>query len=435
MKQRGNPLKHRLTVWIFCIAALALFLSGAAGVITFREQELEASRQTLEELLSLMDAQSHDTDPVALLEQFSKAAPGKRFTAVAADGTVVADTAMNPAEMEGHADRPEIIRALETGHGEAIRASDTVGIQMLYEARRFTDGMVVRIAMPLSSVTVLVWRSVAVFLAACALALLLAFLLARKLAGKTAKPVEQAQEAIARVDEKLQSSRSEFTANVTHELKTPLTSIKGFTDMILSGIVKDPADERRFISMIGIEVDRLIHLINDILKLSELETVAIAQPDEAAGLLAVANDVAQLLRPAAGDVTVTVTGTEQWAVISPGRLRELVINLMSNAVKYNVPGGSVTVTVEQGGANEVCLRVKDTGIGIPEEDQAHVFERFYRVDKGRSKKAGGTGLGLAIVKHTTALYGGKIDLKSRVGEGTEITVTLPASNNPSYSSN
>jgi len=428
MKRKGNGLKHRLTLWIFLISVLALILSGVAGVAAFREQELKASRESLMELLSLMDAQGHETDPVALLEQFSKAAPGKRFTAIAQDGTVVADTAVDPADMGDHADRPEIAQALETGQGEAIRASDTVGVQMLYEARRFTDGMVIRVAMPLSAVATMMWRSVAVFLLACAVALVLAFLLSRKLAGKTAKPVEQAQEVIAQVDEKLQTSRSEFTANVTHELKTPLTSIKGFTDMILSGIVKDPEDERRFISMIGVEADRLIRLINDVLKLSELESVAISQPDEAAEILAVVNEVADLLRPTAGEVTIAVAGTEQWANISPGRLRELVINLMSNAVKYNVPGGSVTVTAERAEEGMVRLRVKDTGIGIPEEDQPRVFERFYRVDKGRSKKAGGTGLGLAIVKHTTALYGGRIDLKSKPGEGTEITITLPEAN-------
>ncbi len=428
MKTKKRALKQRLTLWIFLISALALFVSGVAGVVTFREQELKAARESLGELLSLMDAQSQDTDPMALLEQFSKAAPGKRFTAIAQDGTVVADTAVDPADMGDHADRPEIMQAMETGLGEAIRASDTVGVQMLYEARRFTDGMVIRVAMPLSAVATMVWRSVAVFLLACALALGLAFLLSRKLAGKTAAPVEQAEVAIAQVDEKLQSSRSEFTANVTHELKTPLTSIKGFTDMILSGIVTDPEDERRFLSMIGMEADRLIQLINDVLKLSELESVAISQPSETAEILATANDVADLLRPTAGDVTITVTGSEQWANISPNRLRDLIINLVSNAVKYNVPGGSVTVTAERAEGDMVRLRVKDTGIGIPEEDQPRVFERFYRVDKGRSKKAGGTGLGLAIVKHTTALYGGKIDLKSQPGVGTEITITLPEAN-------
>lgn len=428
MKETGNALKRQLTLAIFCIAALSLLLSGAVGLGTFRNQELEAARATLEELLALMDAQSHDTDPETLLEQMSKAAPGKRFTAISADGTVVADTAADPNTLEDHTNRPEIEEAMRTGHGEAIRASDTVGVQMLYEARRFTDGMVVRVAMPLSSVTTMAWRTAAGFIVASALALLLAFLLARKLAGRAVEPVEQAEEAIAQVDEKLQMSRSEFTANVTHELKTPLTSIKGFADMILSGIVKDPEDEKRFITMIGVEADRMIQLINDVLKISELEMVTASQPAESAEMLRVVRDVADLLRPTAGDVTIEVAGEECAANISSNRLRELVLNLASNAVKYNVPGGKVTVTVGTAEENTVFLRVADTGIGIPEEAQPHVFERFYRVDKGRSKKAGGTGLGLAIVKHITALYNGTIELNSAVGRGTTVTVTLPAAN-------
>ncbi len=426
MKKEGTLLKRRLTAAIFLIAAVSLLLSGAVGMFTFREQEIQAARESLADLLALMDAQSQETDPDALLEQFSQAVSGKRFTAIAADGTVVADTAADPDSLEDHTDRPEIADALRTGSGEAIRSSGTVGVRMLYEARRFTDGMVVRVAMPLSSVTSMVWRSAAGFLCACVLALVLAFLLARKLAGKTAEPVEQAEVAIAQVDEKLQSSRSEFTANVTHELKTPLTSIKGFADMLSAGMVQDPADEKRFITMIGVEADRLIQLINDVLKLSELESVAISQPEEAAELLSTARDVADLLRPTAGDVTLAVEGEECRGGISPGRLRELIVNLASNAVKYNVPGGRVTITVGRAERGRVFLRVADTGIGIPEEAQAHVFERFYRVDKGRSKKAGGTGLGLAIVKHITVLYGGTLELKSRVGEGAAITITLPA---------
>lgn len=425
MNRTGNPLKRRLTLAIFCIAALSLLLSALVGMVTFRQQELDAARVALGELLSLMDAQSHDTDPEALLQQFARAAPGKRFTAVAADGTVLADTAVDPADMDTHESRPEVEEALREGEGEAIRASSTVGVQMLYKARRFTDGVVIRVAMPLSSVTSMVWRSAAGFLCAGALALLLAFLLSRRLAGKTAEPVEQAEEAIAQVDEKLQTSRSEFTANVTHELKTPLTSIKGFADMITSGIVRDPEDQKRFITMIGVEADRMIRLINDILKLSELETLSGAQAQESTPVLPVVQEAAQLLRPTAGDISIEISGTPCAAGISEARLRELAVNLLSNAIKYNVPGGSVTVTVEQV-EDQVLLRVADTGIGIPEYAQPHVFERFYRVDKGRSKKAGGTGLGLAIVKHITALYGGSIDLQSAVGAGTVITIRLPA---------
>lgn len=426
MKGTGNSLKRRLTLAIFAITALALLLSGLVGLEAFRSQELEAARTSLEELLSLMDAQSHDTDPAALLEQFSAAAPEKRFTAIAADGTVMADTAADPSTLGEHASRPEIEAALRTGRGEAIRASDTVGVQMLYEARRFTDGVVVRVAMPLSSVTTVVWRSAAGFLLAGVVALLLAFLLSRKLAGRAVEPVEQAEVAIAQVDEKLQSSRSEFTANVTHELKTPLTSIKGFADMITSGMVKSPEDQKRFITMIGVEADRMIQLINDILKISELESVPAYRIDESTQMLPVVQEVAEFLRPTAGDVKIEVTGQPCAGAISAARLRELAMNLVGNAIKYNVPGGSVAISVGEKAENQVFLRVADSGIGIPEEAQPHVFERFYRVDKSRSKKAGGTGLGLAIVKHIAVLYGGTIDLESSVGKGTTVTVTLPA---------
>ncbi|MEG0442107.1 MAG: HAMP domain-containing sensor histidine kinase, partial [Oscillospiraceae bacterium] len=134
--------------------------------------------------------------------------------------------------------------------------------------------------------------------------------------------------------------------------------------------------------------------------------------------------VAELLEPTAGDVSITVTGEDSEAEIPEGRLREVLLNLAENAVKYNKVGGSVTLNVEARGDDVVCT-VTDTGLGIPVEAQPHVFERFYRVDKGRNKKQGGTGLGLAIVKHIVLLYGGEISLNSTPGVGTTVTVALP----------
>ncbi len=220
--------------------------------------------------------------------------------------------------------------------------------------------------------------------------------------------------------------RSEFTANVSHELKTPLTSIKGFTDMLSSGMVASPEDQQRFLTMIGVEVDRLINLINDILKLSELESVTIEQCEERSGLLAAARETAELLAPAAGQagVALEVSGSEALVAVPYGRLKELLLNLMENGVKYNEPGGRVDVSVSQR-EGQAVLTVSDTGIGIPQEARDRVFERFYRVDKGRSRKRGGTGLGLAIVKHIVQLYGGSVHLDSQPGEGSTFTVTLP----------
>ena len=220
--------------------------------------------------------------------------------------------------------------------------------------------------------------------------------------------------------------RSEFTANVSHELKTPLTSIKGFTDILSSGMTVSPEDQQRFLTMISVEVDRLIDLINDILKISELESVAIAQCEERSDVQAAASEVAAFLAPVAekARVTLSVEGGREGALIPYGRLKELLLNLMENGVKYNEPGGSVTASV---GAEEefVKITVSDTGIGIPEESRSRVFERFYRVEKGRARKNGGTGLGLAIVKHIAVLYGGRVTLESEPGKGSIFTVWLP----------
>ena len=229
---------------------------------------------------------------------------------------------------------------------------------------------------------------------------------------------------------KAEGIRSEFTANVSHELKTPLTSIKGFTDMLSSGMVTSPADQKRFITMIGVEVDRLIDLINDILKLSELESVAIDQTEERSAVLDAARETASLLEPSAkaAGVTLAVEGEPATVAVPMSRLKELLFNLVGNGIKYSENGGMVTTRIHVQDGKAV-ISVEDHGIGIPEEDQSRVFERFYRVEKGRARKNGGTGLGLAIVKHITQLYGGTVSLESQVGKGSTFTVILPIPNN------
>ena len=417
-------MKRKLTIYIFLIAALSVVISSAVGVWSFHQREVEDARQTLTELLSLMDAEGGTTDVSGLLKQFSQAAPDKRLTLIAPDGTVLGDTEKDI--YEDHSDRPEVEQALADGSGENIRRSSSNGVTYLYEAQVFDDGVIARAAMPLSSVNTLALQATAGLLAAAVLSLCLAWVLARRLAANTAKPVEDAEVAVRQVDETLQSARSEFTANVTHGLKTPLTSIKGFTDMMASGLVKDPEDQKRFLTMISVEVDRLTKLVDDILQVTELETVAAVLPGEQCSLTDVARDTAKFLEPVAqkADVTLSVSGEEVVGAIGADRFREVALNLMENAVKYNKSGGQVSVALTREG-NQAVFTVADTGIGIPPDCQNRVFERFYRVDKGRSRAAGGTGLGLAIVKHIVALYGGQIKLVSTVGSGTTVTVYLP----------
>ena len=220
-------------------------------------------------------------------------------------------------------------------------------------------------------------------------------------------------------------NRREFTANVSHELKTPLQGIIGSAELLENGMVKQE-DVPRFVGHIRAEAQRLVTLIGDIIRLSQLDEGE-PMPTEPVELLAVAREVAENLRSAAEtrNVTVEVTGTP--ATVSGVRrlLYEIVLNLCDNAIKYNTEGGRVEVEVAQDGGT-AAVTVRDTGIGIPPEHHSRVFERFYRVDKSHSKASGGTGLGLSIVKHAVQYHHGVIQLKSEVGKGTEIRVTFPA---------
>ena len=220
--------------------------------------------------------------------------------------------------------------------------------------------------------------------------------------------------------------RREFTANVSHELKTPLTSISGIAEIIRNGIVR-PEDIPHFAGKIYDESQRLITLIGDIIKLSRLDENQVPMERESVDLLETARDVVQQLASVARKNGVTLVTNGSHGVVNGVRqvLGEMVYNLCENAVKYNRPGGRVWVDVRQA-ADHVELCVKDTGIGIPAAEQGRIFERFYRVDKSHSKAVGGTGLGLSIVKHGAALHHAAIHVDSEPGEGTAITLTVPA---------
>lgn len=220
--------------------------------------------------------------------------------------------------------------------------------------------------------------------------------------------------------------RRDFAANVSHELKTPLTTIKGFGEMLSEGILKEPADVKKYGSTIFRESERLLLLINDIIRLSEIEDNGVIRDNSPVDLMDCALEAKNVLRLSADEKNIELSVKGDRAVIGGNRsyLNELVLNLCENAIKYNNPGGRVEVIIK----NEpqgVSLVVRDNGIGIPKEHQSRIFERFYRVDKSRSKQTGGTGLGLSIVKHIAAYHGGTISLSSEEGKGTEITVKFP----------
>ena len=218
----------------------------------------------------------------------------------------------------------------------------------------------------------------------------------------------------------LQKLRREFTANVSHELKTPLTSISGYAEMIATGIAS-PEDVPEFAGRIQKESKRLLALISDIIRLSSLDEGAESE-NESVDIAEIADECRDVLLKSAEDHGVSLEVDAEEFLVSGSRslLSEMLYNLMDNAIRYNKEGGSVFVKVRPG-----LVSVRDTGIGIPEEHLPHIFERFYRVDKSRSKATGGTGLGLAIVKHIAEKYGASIEVESTPGEGTEIKLIFP----------
>ncbi|MBR3505169.1 MAG: hypothetical protein IKO07_13135 [Clostridia bacterium] len=227
---------------------------------------------------------------------------------------------------------------------------------------------------------------------------------------------------------RLEQMRTDFTANVSHELKTPLTSIRGFVETLLDGAIDNPEMARKFLNIIMMEANRLTRLVNDILSISKLEA---GDTDVSLGRLRLdkmASDVCEMLQIHAKEKQIDLSINENDEPIyvwgNQDRLEQLVINLVENAIKYNQPGGSVRVSV-YGTATNAYFLVSDTGIGIAEEHLPRLFERFYRVDKGRSRSMGGTGLGLAIVKHIAVSMGGTVEVHSKLGEGSEFSVTLP----------
>lgn len=220
--------------------------------------------------------------------------------------------------------------------------------------------------------------------------------------------------------------REEFFSSVSHELKTPITAIRGYTELMLAGVVTDQAKERQMLEKILTQVKNMSNLINDILMLSRLDNDDLVVERVPIRMKTLVNDVLEnyeglLLKE---KITVEKNIDDITYIGNNQQISNLLSNLISNAIKYNKPGGQLFVSVYSNN-DDMVIKVEDTGIGIPEKDQQRVFERFYRVDKGRSRAKGGTGLGLAIVKHITSYNNGKIHLSSTLGVGTCITITLP----------
>ena len=248
--------------------------------------------------------------------------------------------------------------------------------------------------------------------------------LVRRLADQN-RQIRSQMEELAQEHRRQDKMRRDFTANVSHELKTPLTSISGFAELMRDGMVRQE-DIPRFAGKIHEEAQRLITLVGDIIRLSRLEEPSVPRQNVPVSLYETAERVLQQLQAAAEfqQVQMSLSGCEGWVLSSPKVVEEILCNLCDNAIKYNRPGGTVQIKVEERNG-EMAVSVADTGIGIPEADQSRIFERFYRVDKSHSREVGGTGLGLSIVKHGAAAVNATIELTSCMNVGTTVTVVFP----------
>ena len=549
------------------IVSLVAIISAVAmvlGVAYTKEQQL--FKRQLEQQAMLLAATMENTSPdddVESLRKLSHDIHGtfeNRITYIGQDGTVLFDNEADPATMENHLGREEVVAAKQSGTGTAIRESYTMSEMTVYCARVIGYGCIVRVAGTMDTVAARIagmwWEVLLVVIIAAMVSLGVAAIVARvvvkpinsidlknpdigesyseiapllhriseqnheidqqiaeltrsrkefslitenmsegfiiidsrtevlsytpaalkilgsdftgssrsvlvlnrseafrsavedALAGKrsetdltlsekiyqviatpafTGSSVTGAVMIILDITEKeaREELRREFTSNVSHELKTPLTTIYGISDMLVGGIVK-PEDIPGFAKNIRDEAGRMITLIQDILKLSQLDENTFSDQRERVDLYELAQSAAERLRPQADEkhVTISVTGERSEFTGIATVLEEMIYNLLDNAVKYNKQGGRADVDVRSSG-DDIVVTVSDTGIGVPADSIDRIFERFYRADKSHSRKIGGTGLGLSIVKHGVSLHGGSITVKSSEGSGTTFTMALP----------
>ncbi len=410
-----------------------------------------------------------------------------RITIIAPDGTVVGDSERTSQEvlmMENHASRPEVASALAGLVGSDLRRSRTLNAAMLYVAVPLKNGQhikgALRLALPmteLAAVSASIRTTVAIgALLAVGVALMVGLFLSRRvthpvvemqtiatrmaggdfshrvpvagtdeiaelghglnlLASRLQEKIQDLEGERAKVAtilaevQRLERVRTEFVANVSHELRTPLTVIKGYLETLLDETPAQPETHRRFLEVAYTHASRLSRLVDDLLELSNLETGKALLKLSAVDVHGAADEIVAMFEKKAAHKNLALrneTPSSLLARADRDRLSQIIVNLVDNAVKYTPEGGTVTI----GGAHRpdqfVAVWVSDTGTGIPPSDMPRLTERFYRVDKARSRELGGTGLGLAIVKHLVQAHGGELVIESDLGKGTTVSFTLAA---------
>lgn len=429
------------------ISAVGILLTFCLSTVIFYElfkSEVVDELKTYADVIK--ETQSYDQ---ILQGEYDPDVDDLRITMIKKDGKVFYDSFADAKKMENHANRQEVRQALKHGNGKAIRTSNTLDKNTFYYAVRLDDGNILRVAKESRSIWSVFIKVMPAILILIFVILAISKMLSDVLTKSLLLPIEQMSENLDHLEDittykelmpfinTIQEQhknilmnakmRQEFTANVSHELKTPLTAISGYSELIQNGMTNEE-ETIRFAGEIHKSAKRLLTLINDTIRLSQLDTSEQKVIYEAIDLYKIAEDCVNMLKFSAENhgITISIHGTNAYLEGNKEMLEEVVYNLCDNAIRYNNEGGKVDVTVKPV-KGKIYLCVEDNGIGISKEHQERIFERFYRVDKSRSKSTGGTGLGLAIVKHIIQQHGAHMELTSEKGKGTKIEIEFSKS--------
>lgn len=436
-------LKKKIQNSMVLVLLLSLLLTYGTTIFVVYYQTMEILKDEIEQEADYIEA-AVSISGVSYLEDMDAVRENTRVTLIDDTGKVLYDSGHRGEELENHLDRPEIQEALKAGTGQDVRRSETLDQDMFYYAARLNDGTVLRVSKNMGTVfsTAMSILPMMGIIAGCMV--IFALLLARWQTAKLIYPInhlnlaeplenemyEELTPLLKSIDKQnkekdaIANMRKEFSANVSHELKTPLTSISGYAEIMKDGLVR-PEDMKTFSERIYNEASRLITLVEDIMKLSKLDEGAVELEKEDVDFYMLTREICSRLAPQAEkrNVHVEVTGESVCYRGVRQVLDEMIYNMIENAIKYNKVGGQVSVWVGST-LQGTKIIIRDTGIGIPKEEQERIFERFYRVDKSHSKATGGTGLGLSIVKHGALMHGAKIHVESEVGKGTKMELVF-----------
>lgn len=432
-------LKKKIQNSMILVVLTSLILTYGTMIFVVYYQTMEILKDEIQQEADYIEA-AVSISGVSYLEDMDEVRENTRVTLIADSGEVLYDSGKREEDLENHLDRPEIQEALKAGSGHDVRRSETLDQDMFYYAVKLDDGTVLRVSKNMGTVfsTAMSILPMMGMIACCMV--IFALLLAKWQTAKLIYPInhlnlaeplendmyEELTPLLQSIDKQnrekdaVANMRKEFSANVSHELKTPLTSISGYAEIMKNGLVK-PEDMKTFSERIYNEASRLITLVEDIMKLSKLDEGAVELEKEEVDFYVLTREICSRLAPQAEKrhVRLEVTGETVHYLGVRQVLDEMLYNMIENAIKYNKESGLVSVWVGNT-LQGIKIVVRDTGIGIPKEEQERIFERFYRVDKSHSKATGGTGLGLSIVKHGALMHGAKIQVESEVNKGTKM---------------